>query len=546
MKKILLALLAVCLCSCLWAQEITESYGTFTVTGKNYRAVIPAGRMLTGLQINGAEFLQSIDQFPGTSFFNNGDPMDKSLNRREGNDIICTVEGYGTAAFRFGPDSIEIEAENTGKVSENLFIVFNKKLQAVFDHDGKCRPVSSELEKGEYKWILGQNALVTKGDARHWYWILFSGLELIQLPVEPGQKSRMTLIPSASTSKERQAAAEFAYPAIAADSEDIALYSPVQYQVFQRKTKSEGEIFFSGRINVDRDKVFYRITGKDHRGKKVSTGYKPLKVNAASGVFDEFVKTPAGGWYTIDIRVEKDNKAVAEKTVENVGVGEILVGAGQSNSTNSGQFQTKQTSGMGVSTDGVNWKPCDDPMIGVHDGSGGGSYYPALADLLYKEFNVPIAIASTGHGGTTIEQWEVGGELFEWFMTRVKQLGKNGFRAVLWHQGESNFETPTGDYVLYMTAIIKTSCYEAGWRFPWFVAKVSYHNADHPSWPRIRAAHQRLWDLGVALEGPDTDVLGSEYRDYEGAGIHFSPKGLQAHAELWAEKLIPYIHSCID
>ena len=36
MKKILLALLAVCLCSCLWAQEITESYGTFTVTGKNY------------------------------------------------------------------------------------------------------------------------------------------------------------------------------------------------------------------------------------------------------------------------------------------------------------------------------------------------------------------------------------------------------------------------------------------------------------------------------------------------------------------------------
>ncbi|MBQ9358591.1 MAG: hypothetical protein IJT95_03525 [Abditibacteriota bacterium] len=546
MNKLLFALLALLLACSLWGQSITETDGTFTVTGTSYRAVIPAGRMLTGLQINGAEFLQQHNDFPGTTFFNNGEPQAASQNRREGNDIICTVEGYGIATYRFGPDSIEIEAENTGAVSENLFTVFNKRLQAVFAADGNCYSVASELEKGEHKWILGHNALVTKGDARHWFWEVLAGYELIQLPVEPGQKSRMTLIPAVSSSKERQAAAEFAYPAIAADSEDIALYSPKQYQVFQRKTKSEGEILFSGKINVDRDKVSYRITGKDYRGKKVSGGYKPLNVNPASGVFDEFVKTPAGGWYTIDIRVEKDNKTVAEKTVENVGVGEILVGAGQSNSTNSGQFPTKQTSGMGVSTDGVNWKPCEDPMIGVHDGSGGGSYYPALADLLYKEFKVPIAIASTGHGGTSIEQWEVGGELYEWFMTRVKQLGKNGFRAVLWHQGESNYETPTGDSVLNMTAIIKSSCYDAGWRFPWFVAKVSYHSADHPSWPRIRAAHQRLWDRGVALEGPDTDVLGSEYRDYDGAGIHFSPKGLQAHAELWAEKLIPYIHSCID
>ncbi len=336
------------------------------------------------------------------------------------------------------------------------------------------------------------------------------------------------------------------YPGMAFAETDLEVYSPKQYQVFQRQSKYDGEIFFSGKVNVPYDKVSYRITGKGLNGKGFSKDFKALKVNRVTGAFDEFVKVHAGGWYKIELKAEKDKKAVAEKTIENVGVGEIFVGAGQSNSTNCGQTPIKQELGMGSSTDGINWKPCDDPMIGQHDGTQGGSYYPALCDILYKEFKVPVAIASTGHGGTSIEAWAVGGELYNWFMTRVKQLGKNGFRAVLWHQGEANVATPTEESVLNMTAIIKSSNYDAGWRFPWFVAKVSYHNPEQTSWPLIRAAHQQLWDGGVALEGPDTDVLGSEYRDYEGAGVHFSPKGLQAHAALWAEKLIPYVHSCID
>ena len=336
------------------------------------------------------------------------------------------------------------------------------------------------------------------------------------------------------------------YPGMAFSDSDIVLYSPADWQVFQRGSKYEGEIFFSGKINVPCDRALYRITGKGLNGKKYSGGFKPLRVNPVTGAFDEFVSGWAGGWYTVEIRAEKDKKTVAEKVIGHVGIGEVFVGAGQSNSTNCGEERIGQTRGMGASTDGVKWQPCDDPMIGQHDNTPGGSYYPALADLLYDEFKVPVGIASTGHGGTSIEAWGVGGELYEWFMTRVKQLGKNGFRAVLWHQGEANIDTPTEESVLNMTAIIRSSNYDAGWRFPWFVAKASYHNPEHTSWPLIRAAHQQLWDEGVALEGPDTDTLGPEYRDNQGKGVHFSPKGLCAHAALWAEKLIPYIHSCID
>ncbi|MBQ9358430.1 MAG: hypothetical protein IJT95_02675 [Abditibacteriota bacterium] len=336
------------------------------------------------------------------------------------------------------------------------------------------------------------------------------------------------------------------YPALAFADSDVVLYSPREYQVFQRRTKSEGEIFFSGKVSVPYDKVSCRITGKAFDGKTLPKGFKPLKVNPVTGAFDEYVKVRAGGWYTVEIRVEKDRKTVADITVDKAGVGEVFVGAGQSNSTNWGQEPIRQSLGMGASTDGVNWKPCDDPMIGQHDNTQGGSYYPEFCDLMYKEFRVPIGIASTGHGGSTIEQWAPGATLYNFFMTRVKQLGKNGFRAVLWHQGESNYLTPTDVSVLNMTAIIKSSNYDAGWRFPWFVAKVSYRTPEEPSFPLIRAAHQQLWDEGVALEGPDTDVLTGDNRDYDGRGIHMSPKGLRAHAALWAEKVIPYVHACID
>ena len=57
------------------------------------------------------------------------------------------------------------------------------------------------------------------------------------------------------------------YPGMAFSDSDIVLYSPVNYQVFQRRSKSEGEIFFSGRINVPWDKVSYRITGRGFDGR---------------------------------------------------------------------------------------------------------------------------------------------------------------------------------------------------------------------------------------------------------------------------------------
>ena len=100
---------------------------------------------------------------------------------------------------------------------------------------------------------------------------------------------------------------------------------------------------------------------------------------------------------------------------------------------------------------------------------------------------------------------------------------------------------PSDEYARRLTELIEASKKEAGWDFPWFVARVSYHNPSHPSHPNTRAAQKKLWDEGVALEGPDTDTLMGDNRDNGGQGIHFSGKGNTAHGIMLADKVSAYL-----
>jgi len=183
----------------------------------------------------------------------------------------------------------------------------------------------------------------------------------------------------------------------------------------------------------------------------------------------------------------------------------------------------------------------DDPQPGVHDKSTKGSFWPAFGDAMAKKTNVPIGIATTGHGGTSTNLWQPGGELFSWTMTRIYQLGPLGFRALMWHQGESDTGMSSDEYERKLTNVILASKAAAGWDFPWFVAQVSYHNPNEPKFDSTRNAQKAIWDKGIALEGPDTDTLTGDFRDSGGRGIHLSPKGLTAHGQMWADKVGAYL-----
>jgi len=194
---------------------------------------------------------------------------------------------------------------------------------------------------------------------------------------------------------------------------------------------------------------------------------------------------------------------------------------------------------------GWEWRIADDPQPGTHDNSEGGSPWPAFGDAMYERFGVPIGIAATGHGGTSLNQWQPGEELFSWMMTRIYQLGPCGFRAVLWHQGESDVEMSAREYAEKLADIIEASKSVAGWEFPWFVAQVSYHNPQQPRFSSPRDGQRQLWDRGIALRGPDTDELTGDHRDMDGEGVHFSPKGLKAHGEMWAQDVGDYLDAVL-
>jgi hypothetical protein len=363
---------------------------------------------------------------------------------------------------------------------------------------------------------------------------------------------------------------------------DIHVESPTEYQIFQRAVRhdsnpiGEGKIIIAGRIlpetkgTLPVDALEARLTGTPAAG-DLAGDWQSLPFDPRVSSFCDELIAPAGGWFCLQVRALREGVPLLTKTIAHVGVGEIFVIAGQSNSANYGEHLNQTQTGLVAAFNGTNWQLAADPEPGA--GGKKGSFMPLFGDALVEQFHVPIGIVAMGIGSTSVRewlpagvpfsrlppltrnvvtvapgQWESSGKISENFTARMKQLGPNGFRAVLWHQGESDAKqadperTLPGDlYRKYLEKLISDSRKEIGWNAPWFVATVSYHSPRDTSSPEIRAAQKGVCDDGFALPGPDTDTLTGPMREKNGAGIHLSLAGLKSHAHLWVEKVAPWL-----
>lgn len=351
----------------------------------------------------------------------------------------------------------------------------------------------------------------------------------------------------------------------------IVLCSPSDYQVVQRKTKDRGELTVSGSLMdlqgtpVD---VEVRVTREGKTGE-----WRPLVSGVKTAAFCATLEVPAGGWYRMEARAVSGGKAMAETVTEHFGIGEVFIVAGQSNSANHGEEKQSTRTGRVVAFDGQRWQLANDPQP-CASGTG-GSFIPPFGDAMAERFHVPVGIIACGIGSSSVRewlpkgssfpnpptitsrveqlpdgQWQSKGEAFEMLVSRMKQAGPQGFRAVLWHQGESDANQPdparslSGEqYRKYLETVIRESRKQSGVEAPWFVAQASYHIPGDESSPEIRAGQASLWKDGVALEGPDTDSLKADFREAEGRGVHFNGKGLREHAALWEQKIAPWLES---
>ncbi|MBO4548976.1 MAG: hypothetical protein J5758_07155, partial [Abditibacteriota bacterium] len=528
-------LLSASVCRC---QTVTAAAGKgFSITGDNYTARIASDTgYLVSLVIGGAEALENRAAGVLTSYFNApGMYMVMADEVTQSGNSVTAKSVVGSVTYTFDRDSVTITASGDPKTGFDYYLSLNYGV-VMGVRDGARKKIPFDGEPGAYRWISQSLAFEAEGDAVPTGASL-SG-QVYRFPCGDGSSKSLTFRAASLADGDSLACYKAFYDREDyEDSADIVMFSPRDWQVFQRQSKYEGGFFFSGKVNCEYDKVYYRIKGKGLNGRSYSGKWTSLKTDPRTGCFDQYVKGWAGGWYVIDIKAEKDKRQTALVTLEHVGIGEVFVGAGQSNSTNSSLDKIQTQTGMVSATDGFDWAKADDPMPGTHDRGTGGSYYPAFGDAVYEALKVPVGIASTGHGGSIVSQWYPGSEYYEHFMARVRQLGKGGFRAVLWHQGESDCNTEVESMFRGMKTLIRYSCLDAGWRFPWFVAKVSYHNPDHMSWENPRKVHQMVWDSGLALAGPDTDTLHREYRDLGGIAAHFNAAGLKKHGEMWAELL---------
>ncbi len=157
---------------------------------------------------------------------------------------------------------------------------------------------------------------------------------------------------------------------------ELELTSPRDFQVVQRATPTKGAIRIAGQLseNAPGDAVVEtRFVGAKPEAK-----WQKLDAQVSGRAISGLLEAPVGGWWRLEVRVSNAGKVVASRAVEHVGVGEVFVVAGQSNSANHGEeIQLTQTKRV-AAFDGKQWRLADDPQPGAS--GNGGSFIPPFAD----------------------------------------------------------------------------------------------------------------------------------------------------------------------
>ncbi|MEI8318138.1 MAG: sialate O-acetylesterase [Planctomycetia bacterium] len=347
----------------------------------------------------------------------------------------------------------------------------------------------------------------------------------------------------------------------------LRIVAPPERAVVQRHDRAGGAIPVEVRADVpEAGTIEARVA------LAIDAPWQPLLRKGET--FTGLLAAPAGGWHRVEVRAVVEGAVTGRAAVERVGIGEVFVVAGQSNSANHGEERLAPATDRVVALDpeGV-WRVAADPQPGAS--GDGGSFLPALGDRLEAELNVPIGLVACGIGATSVREWlpegsrfpapptltarvrsvagggfESDGAAFAMLVGRMKQLEPTGFRAVLWHQGESDANQqdrsrtlPGPLYEAMLERVIRATRVEVGHEHPWFVARATYHVPGDESSTDIRAAQAAVCRDGLALPGPDTDRLIGPLRDSGGRGVHFSGAGQRRHAEAWFTAVAPWLEA---
>ena len=339
-----------------------------------------------------------------------------------------------------------------------------------------------------------------------------------------------------------------------------AITEPLTRQVVQRRDDNVGLVLFGGRYTGDVD-GFQAMSTLEAGMTGRPLGWTAL-INVAifEGYFFAILRQPAGGFYDFEIRPTFRGQVGSAVPVLTVGVGEVFITAGQSNTTNFGtptgfypnalvsSFDDGPARGLDPTFPGASWRWGYDPQPAI-DQSNLGSVWPTMANNLSIALGVPIGMYAVGCGGTAIQEWTPGHVkpatlvtppmvLFNRLTNAIKFLtSRGGVRAVLWHQGENDYYDQTSElvYGADLRFIIDQSRAQTGVPIKWMVAAASSPLTDNiDERVQIELAQASVVDYNLTFPGPNTDSIGLPYRIYYGSEpVHFNAAGLVLLGGYW-------------
>ncbi|GAB3037209.1 hypothetical protein GCM10027185_44440 [Spirosoma pulveris] len=354
--------------------------------------------------------------------------------------------------------------------------------------------------------------------------------------------------------------------------------------VVQRGTDGNGRLYLSGRFTGTVDKIEARLTPAV-AGQGVATDWQTVQTAPTTNLFLGYV-TAAGGWYVLTVRTLVGSTVVEQASVQPVGIGEVFITAGQSNSRGLGIGDND----LGTNTDRVNsidsinhYYP-QPPSLPALVSSGDPMPVPRykaltaarrifpmaesswgwgeLGDYIVNRYNVPVAFYVAGWDASTIDNWYktangiaacnayfcVGGD---WPNLQPYTNLKNvlryygsvaGVRAVLWHQGEAEGDISASsipNYANLLRAVIAKSRADFnGWSLPWMVARVSFNG--RITNPDVVAQQQAVIDTPEfnVFQGPLNDTI--QNRAAGTVDGHFrNVSRLSPHPQYYLNKPIP-------
>ena len=322
----------------------------------------------------------------------------------------------------------------------------------------------------------------------------------------------------------------------------VSITTPQARQIIQRNGSNTGNIVISGTYTGMPEHIEARVlvmTGTGNTG--TPTAWTTIVNTPAGGTFSgTLTGVAAGGWYQIEVRSVSGGTPLSNTAiVQRVGVGDLYLTAGQSNSANHGEPGTNTDDRVSAKNyaDGA-WSLAADPMPGA---SGtGGSVWTRLGTLLTSASNVPVGFICVGVGGTPVGYWvPPSTEGYLRLKAAAQAFPANGFRAVLWHQGESDsyYSTTPADYQARLTSAIAQLRTDAGWAMPWYVSEASDLSSTTLTQEEPVMAGQRrvIHADPLVFAGPATDDFHLEGKLYD--GVHFNNAGMADHAQQWAQLL---------